>query len=247
MTYKLYMSKLNKNSNRLWQKPKQGYRHYNNDEWYEKNIVGEKTINSFMKTFIKDAQLETNMYTNHSIRATCIHTLDKNSFEARHITAISGHKNEATIRTYSTKCPENKKRQMYEALKDSVIAKKPKTEPTATVSKPSEEENTQDLQTINVNDLQDLQVDMNVNQNNNNTELPANFQLMPFEFEQDSDDFLLNYINSAPQMQKLESPPNTTILAKTTTTNTMSRSMPIIPKMYFPNSNVTINYNFNAK
>ena len=242
------MSKLNKNSNRLWQKPKQGYLHYNDEEWYEKNIVGEKNINSFMKTLIKEAKLETSLYTNHSIRATCIHTLDKNSFEARHITAISGHKNESTVKTYSTKCPENKKREMYEALKDSVIAKKPKIEASATIPKPVDDYDTQALPTINVKELEDVQVDMNVNQNNNNPQdFPANFQLIPFEFEQESDDFLLNYINSEPQIQQLEMPQNTKIVNTTTTTNTVSRSMPVIPKMYFPHSNVTINYNFNTK
>ena len=103
-----------------------------------------------MKTLIKEAKLETNIYTNHSIRATCISTLDKNSFEARHITAISGHKNESTIKTYSTKCPDVKKREMYETLKDTVIPKKQKA---STVSKPNVIDNPQDLPTINFQDI----------------------------------------------------------------------------------------------
>ena len=38
---------------------------------------------------------------NHSIRATAVTILDKSGFEARHIMAVSGHKNEASIRSYS--------------------------------------------------------------------------------------------------------------------------------------------------
>lgn len=41
------------------------------------------------------------LYTNHSIRATAVTILDKSGFEARHIMAVSGHKNEASIRSYS--------------------------------------------------------------------------------------------------------------------------------------------------
>ena len=86
------MEKLNNNSNYLWQKPKQGYIHYNDKTWFEKRRVGVHPINSFMKTLTIAAKLEYNEYTKYSIRATCIGTLDEKGFEARHITAISSHK-----------------------------------------------------------------------------------------------------------------------------------------------------------
>ena len=57
-----------------------------------------------------------NLYTNHSIRATSITTLDSNDIAARHIQAVSGHKSEATIRTYSKYCPPKKKKQMFDLL-----------------------------------------------------------------------------------------------------------------------------------
>ena len=75
---------------------------------------------------------------NHSIRVTCIGTLDKGGFEARHISAISSHKNESIICQYSTKCPENKKREMFEVLADSIIPKRPKKNPMSTVSTPKQ-------------------------------------------------------------------------------------------------------------
>ena len=93
----------------MWQKPRQGYIHFNDEYWYEKRNVGHDPLERFMKTLILNAKLSTSGYTNHSIRATCIGTLDNSGFEARHITAISSHKNESTIKTYSTKCPEKKR------------------------------------------------------------------------------------------------------------------------------------------
>ena len=69
-----------------------------------------------MKQLCVDAKLSRLDYTNHSIRSTCITNLDKYGFEARHITAVSGHKSEATVKEYSVKCPENKKREMYDAF-----------------------------------------------------------------------------------------------------------------------------------
>ena len=108
----------------MWQKPRQIDLHYNDEEWYEQRHVGHTPLESFMKILIKDVSLNCTDYTNHSINATCIGTLDENGFEARHITAISSHKSESTIKTYSVKCPEGKKREMYDALNASIIPKK---------------------------------------------------------------------------------------------------------------------------
>ena len=79
--------------------------------------------------------------------------------------------------------------------------------------------------------------------NNNNENLPPNFDLVPFDDDGDAD--LLAYINANP----IDTVPTTTSpalpqLNNTTMMNSMSTSMPVIPRMYFPNSNVTINYNF---
>ena len=63
-------------------------------------VVGEHTLGEKMKNMSREAKLS-KCYTNHSIRATAVTILDKSGFEARHIMAISGHKNEASIRSYS--------------------------------------------------------------------------------------------------------------------------------------------------
>ena len=130
--FKLYLSKLNIRCQKLWQWGHQGYVHYNDNEWYESRPVGHDPIERFMKYLTKDAKLAAQNYTNHSIRATVIGTLDSKGFEAHHITAISSHKNESTIKTYAKKCPEKKKSEMYEALNETLIP--PKKEKTSIYS-----------------------------------------------------------------------------------------------------------------
>ena len=55
-------------------------------------------------------------YTNHSIHATVISTLDNAGFEGRHIIQLSSHKSEATIKEYSAKCLDNKRKEMFQSL-----------------------------------------------------------------------------------------------------------------------------------
>ena len=164
-------------------------------------------------------------YTNHSIRATVIGTLDDKGFEARHITAISSHRNESTVKTYSTKCPDKKKKEMYDALNQEIVPKRSSL-PTATVNKTTAHPT---FSTINQQAAAEIiDFNPNANQNNNNIALPEEFQLDTFDTE--DDDFLLEYIKNT------ETPNATTTSTTVNTVNTMSTSMPIVPKMYFPNS-----------
>jgi hypothetical protein len=48
-------------------------------------------------------------YTNHCTRATAITTLDQAGYEARHIMRVSGHRNEALIKSYSRDTSTNQK------------------------------------------------------------------------------------------------------------------------------------------
>ena len=96
--------------------------------------------------------------------------------------------------------------------------------------------------TINIEDAQALAAfngDDNQNMNNNNEGLPEDFKLQPFET--DDDDFLLDYLCKNPLQDETEK----NVMKNTTTmNNNVTTSMPIVPKMYFPQSNVTINYHF---
>ena len=62
-------------------------------------------------------------YTNHSIRSTVISTLDNAGFEARHIMQLSSHRSESSIKEYSTKCPENKRKEMFDSLTEAMVPK----------------------------------------------------------------------------------------------------------------------------
>ena len=55
-------------------------------------------------------------YTNHCIRATNLTALDDVGIEARHIMRVSGHKSEASIRSYACRLNAKKKEQISETL-----------------------------------------------------------------------------------------------------------------------------------
>ncbi|XP_066913334.1 uncharacterized protein KIAA1958-like [Clytia hemisphaerica] len=99
-SFKLYIEKLNPKCDALFQRPKAKV----NEQcqfWYGAQVHGIiNTISQFMKRISIDANLPTN-YTNHSIRATSVTVLDNAGTEARHIMAVSGHRSESSIRSYS--------------------------------------------------------------------------------------------------------------------------------------------------
>ena len=47
--FKLYLEKLNKNCNSLWEKPKHGNIFYVDEQWYENRPVGRDLFERFMK------------------------------------------------------------------------------------------------------------------------------------------------------------------------------------------------------
>ena len=99
VSFAWYLSQLNPSNEFLFQHPKRNVS-TSEDVWYDNMVVGERTLHEKMKNISREAKLS-KCYTNHSIRATAVTILDKSGFEARHIMAISGHKNEASIRSYS--------------------------------------------------------------------------------------------------------------------------------------------------
>lgn len=119
-----YLSKLNSNSECFWQRPKRQVKG-GGSFWYDNITVGHNTLGNFMKTISTKAELS-QVYTNHSIRATCISTLDNKGMEARHIMSISGHKSETSIKSYSRNVSEEKTHEMCVVLQN--IVQQPNTE-----------------------------------------------------------------------------------------------------------------------
>ena len=59
-------------------------------------------------------------YTNHSIRATSITEMDEAGVASRHIMRISGHKSGASIKNYSNRLSDEKKREISDCLSNSL-------------------------------------------------------------------------------------------------------------------------------
>ena len=236
MMFKLYKSKLNEDVQYLWQKPKTGNIHYTDEIWYDKQRVGHDPLERYFKFLGKDVKLSSDQYTNHSIRATCITLLDSAQFEARHIIAITGHKSEQTIKQYARKCSNEKKRQMCDALADPIVPKIPKKSTIQPIKS----------ETAAVPDPPP----------------PINFDLNAVDLfpMDDNDDALLNFLNANPDLDNAiqpaqqENTPSTSGINVTPNVQNVQNvqnfatNLPsVIPKMYFPGSNVTINYNFHSK
>ncbi|XP_021359161.1 uncharacterized protein LOC110454115 [Mizuhopecten yessoensis] len=116
--FKKYVDKLHNENSNFWQRPKKTVNEYDT-VWYDNFPVGKNTLYSFMQKLSQDHNLS-KRYTNHSVRATSITTLDHNGVEARHIMSVSGHKNENSIRSYIFKLSDDKKRQMSDILSENI-------------------------------------------------------------------------------------------------------------------------------
>ena len=228
---------MNDNVDYLWQRAKIRISDINK-EWYDAAPIGRDPLNSTMKNLSENAKLST-LYTNHCIRATVVTQLNEKGFEARDIMATTGHKCEASIRSYATKCPPKKRRQMSDALASNFAknnAKNPKTAPTSTIEYDTEDK---------------------IAERNENSDTPEiNFELFP-DFE---DDELVNVLTQIENENKdllpvadkqlqivqqvKEKSPKTPKTVNFNSVANISNRNPMMPHMYFPNSNVTINYNF---
>ena len=113
---------LNLRNEYLFQRPKKGVDE-SDKVWYDKMLVGQRTLAEKMKKLSIEAKLSC-VYMNHSITATMITKLDESGYEAQHIMAVSGHRNESSIRSYSSQASLSVKRKMSETLSKSLSNKK---------------------------------------------------------------------------------------------------------------------------
>ena len=114
---KIFLSKTDKNAVSLFNKcvkdalinPKiQGI-------WYTSEKLSLNTFKNFMKDVSKSAGCQ-NHYTAHCIRATCIQNLSDAGIETRKIMYWSGHRNEASVRSYSRDISTNQKQTISSVL-----------------------------------------------------------------------------------------------------------------------------------
>lgn len=180
-------------------------------------------------------------------------------YEGRKVIGWSGHKSEAMVKQYVRKLSTKTKREMRGHLANEMMHKVPKMDtqqkyhfkaiPSATVSKPPEDQPVQQAQAENAAPQPEPVVE---------------FQIEPFD-DAPSDDVLINFLNAfeMPQNNPVQNdlqnaplphqPTVPNVLQPVATNNNTMNIQNVknvapnqaVPAMYFPNSNVTINYHFN--
>ena len=236
--FKLYLRKLNSTVDILWQRPKTKINDYD-QEWFDAIPVGRDPLNTTMKTLSKNAGLST-MYTNHCIRASVVTNLNEKGFEARDIMATTGHKSESSIRSYATKVPTKRRREMSDALASKMgenTAKKQKKEVSSTVSAPpkSVDQDYNSMITFELfPDFEDadlVKVLTEIENESQSKEMPENTK---------DDQQKENQV----AIKSPKTPKTVNFSSSIANISNVSRT-PMLPHMYFPHSNVTINYNIN--
>lgn len=91
------MSKRHSQCENLFQRPKDSFNE-DDETWYEKRPLGKNKLRNMMSDLSRAAALSKN-YANYCIRATAISALGRAGYEARHIMTVSGHRNEASIKS----------------------------------------------------------------------------------------------------------------------------------------------------
>lgn len=175
-------------------------------------------------------------------------TWDERNIEARPICGVSGHKSEETIRCYSRQCPPKKKREMADIISDKLgnPAKKAKTiqeYEKEQAEKIMQNANFQDWVPIenNVDDFDVASILKEIENTTNNYDITVPNQQNQNQVAMPSTTQAL-----VPQNAGENVPVPSTSSAQNSVVNVNSvQNYPVIPKMFFPHSNVTINYNFN--
>lgn len=116
-SYEKYLHKLS-SIDALWQRPLESFLD-GAAVWYYKSPMGVNTLAAMMPKISRMIPLS-QIYTNHCIRATCITALDASGYEARHIMKVSGHKSEASIRSYTDKLTDSRKRKIAETISSAL-------------------------------------------------------------------------------------------------------------------------------
>ncbi|CAG2185548.1 unnamed protein product [Mytilus edulis] len=232
-----YIRRLNPKCNKLFQQPKLTAKdgiHYDNIP------LGHNKLGIYMNEISKAANLSKE-YTNHSCRATTVHILDEAQIPSRHIMSVTGHKSEASLKTYSGKTCEKNKKMMSDTLSEKTLCKTSKVTKPATLSSnidfclsqtsvtvETEAISTTSFGSFNLQPLSDSQTQNLIN------------DIIPEMAADDDDDGMDDLLKS------LEVP--RCIPKQSNSVNAASINQKAMPVPVFNNcSNITVNYNFIQK
>ncbi|XP_071512103.1 uncharacterized protein KIAA1958-like [Diadema antillarum] len=107
----------------MWQRPK-AKAPTDGSPWYMNAPLGINTIGNKMREISEKAGCS-QVYTNHSLRATTCTVLDEAGFPNRHIMSVTGHRSESSLKHYS-RTSDKKKKLMSEALANEMSENAPK-------------------------------------------------------------------------------------------------------------------------
>ena len=111
----LYLQKLNPNCEALFQYPKRNWCGVSESCWYENRPLGVNKLSCMMKDRSAAAKLS-KIYTNHCVRASAITLWSQAGLSNRQIMAISGHRNETSLRSYNNQPSSTQLRQCSNVL-----------------------------------------------------------------------------------------------------------------------------------
>ena len=119
-----FISKTDPNASSLFNRCSKPALSSPNDEpiWYTDTPIKHYQFTRFMHDISKNAKCSTT-YTAHCLRATAIQEMNDAGLELRHIMHMSGHKNEASVRSYNRDCSMQQKKKMSNTLASLVIPK----------------------------------------------------------------------------------------------------------------------------
>ena len=100
--------------------------------WFISRPVKPYQFSCFMSDISKNAGCSMS-YTAHFLRATSIQAMSDAGHELRHIMLMTGHRNEASIRSYSRTCSDEQKRDLSNTL-NNVLSAKPAPSAAASAS-----------------------------------------------------------------------------------------------------------------
>ena len=189
--------------------------------------MGCDPLNATLKDISKNSELSTS-YTNHCIRASVVTNLNDSGYEARDIMATAGHKSEPSIRSYAKKVPIKKRRDTSDSLSSKFVEPEQKKK-VETVSVPPPKEKDDVLALKIFPDFEDDELVKVLTQIEK-----ENKQLSHSADKQKDNQVKIAKVKSAKTINYSASVANISNVNCT----------PMMPHMYFPHSNVTIDYNF---
>lgn len=224
-----YKRQLNPKCVRFFQKPSKAE---NSLAWYTNVPLGHNSIGDMMPTISASAGLS-KRYTNHSLRSTTVHILDANEFAGRHITSITGHKSENSLKTYTGYTAPSIKRKMSDTITDTLRSKLQKVE-TITDNKEN---------SVSVITSRSEHIEFHSNSQEVDIGL-ANSQLIPLSNSQ-YDNLMSDLQEDTPFDELLSQIDTRTV----DTEDTLPKSQSTVPKnfpmpIFHGCSNITINFNW---